>query len=73
MNGYTIKVRINNETIRGKLEAAHIEDKVRETLLRWFDHAKNCKCNNVESDDLEVIGTSRRRGRFKRIWVETVG
>lgn len=36
MDGNTLKGRIKNEDTRGKLEVALVEDKIRETCLRWL-------------------------------------
>lgn len=41
MSGTTLNDRINNENIRDKLEAAPVEDKMRENHLRWFDHVES--------------------------------
>lgn len=38
MSCSTLNVRIKNENIQGKLEAALIEDKMRKNRLRWFWH-----------------------------------
>ncbi|PKA59726.1 isoleucyl-tRNA synthetase [Apostasia shenzhenica] len=38
MCGYTRKDRMRNEYIRKKVGVAPIEDKLRESRLRWFGH-----------------------------------
>jgi len=40
MCGYTRMDRIRNEVIRYVVKVAPIEDKMRETRLRWFGHVK---------------------------------
>jgi len=40
MFGYTRLVRINNMMITKKVGVTPIEDKMRETRLRWFGHIK---------------------------------
>jgi len=40
MCGYTRLDRIRNEVIREKVRVATIEEKLRETRLRWFGHVK---------------------------------
>jgi len=41
MCGYTRFDRIRNEMIKGKIEVASIEDKIKEATLRWFGHIRN--------------------------------
>jgi len=50
MCGYTRLDRIRNGVIREKARVAPIEEKMRETTLRWFGHAKRreCKCTSEE-------------------------
>jgi len=38
--GYTRVHRIRNEVIRGLVKKAPIEDKMRQTRLKWFGHVK---------------------------------
>ena len=40
MCGYSIRDRIRNKVIRDLVKVAPIEDKMRETRLRWFGHVK---------------------------------
>ena len=40
MCGYTRVDRIRNVVIRERVGVAPLEDKLRETRLRWFEHAK---------------------------------
>lgn len=45
MYGYTRLDRIRNEAIREKLEVESIEDNMKETKLRRFDHVKKGSVN----------------------------
>ncbi|KAI0500658.1 hypothetical protein KFK09_018874 [Dendrobium nobile] len=47
MSGFTLRDRIRNEHIREKVGVAPVEDKIRESCLRWFGHIKR-----RPSDDL---------------------
>lgn len=69
MSGNTLENIIRNENIRGKLELAPIEDKIRETRLRWFTHVERRSRDVIvsKSDSLEVIGTLKGRGRLKKL------
>ena len=74
MCGYTRKDRIRNDFIREKLGIAPIEDKMRESRLRWFGHIRRRpigapvrKCEN-----LDVTPIKRGRGRPKKCWKETI-
>jgi len=40
MHGYTRLNKIRNKVFREKIGVAPIEDKARETRLRWFGHVK---------------------------------
>ncbi|KAH0460041.1 hypothetical protein IEQ34_010704 [Dendrobium chrysotoxum] len=40
MSGFTLRDRIRNEHIREKVGVAPVEDKIRESRLRWFGHIK---------------------------------
>ncbi|KAI0513789.1 hypothetical protein KFK09_009819 [Dendrobium nobile] len=40
MSGFTLRDRIRNEHIREKVGVAPVEDKIRESHLRWFGHIK---------------------------------
>jgi len=50
MCGYTRIDRIRNGVIRDLVKVAPIEDKMRETMLRWFGYVKKkeCGCSNKE-------------------------
>ena len=59
MCGYTRMNRIRNEVIRDIVKVAPIEDKMRETRLRWFGHVKDgldvpmrkCERINISEDE----------------------
>ncbi|KAI0488726.1 hypothetical protein KFK09_028565 [Dendrobium nobile] len=40
MSGFTLRDTIRNEHIREKVGVAPVEDKIRESRLRWFGHIK---------------------------------
>jgi len=67
MCGYTRFDKIRNEVIRDLVKVAPIEDKMRETRLRWFGHVKMSVDAPVRS--CERINTSvgnRGRGRTNK-------
>jgi len=45
MCDYTRLDRIRNVVIRERVGVAHIEEKLRETRLRWFGHVKRRSAN----------------------------
>ena len=49
MCGYTRLDKIRNEVIRDLVKVVPIEDKMRETRLRWFDHVKRSVDASVRS------------------------
>lgn len=40
MSVNTLKDQIKDENIHGKYQVAPVEDKMSETLLRWFDYVQ---------------------------------
>lgn len=59
MSSKTLNDRIANENIRGKLEVALIEDKMRGSFnMVWSCTKKVSRCNNEKINYLEVTGTS---------------
>jgi len=38
--GYRKPDKIRNEVVRGKIRVASIEDKIRDTRLRWIEHIR---------------------------------
>ena len=74
MCGHTRMDRIRNELIRGLVKVAPIEDKMRETRLRWFGHLKK-RNMNAPVRSYERINTpvgKRRRGRTKNSLDEVI-
>lgn len=74
MSVNTLKDQIKDENIRGKYQVAPVEDKMSETLLRWFDYVQRRSLDETvrTNDSLEVICISSGKGRLKKPWVETV-
>ena len=63
MCGYTRIDRIRNEVIRDIVNVTPIEDKMRETRLRWFGYTKRMSVN-AQVRKYERINISEgRRGR----------
>ncbi|PKU64467.1 ataxia telangiectasia mutated family protein [Dendrobium catenatum] len=74
MSGFTLRDRIRNEHIREKVGVAPVEDKIRESRLRWFGHIKRRPFDDpvrrVEVLDLTYI--KKGRGRPKKTWLENI-
>jgi len=66
--------RIRNEVIREKVEVAPIEQKLRETRLRWFGHVKRRGMNAPVRmyEAINLIYYRRGRGRPKMSWNEVI-
>ncbi|KAH0461367.1 hypothetical protein IEQ34_008942 [Dendrobium chrysotoxum] len=68
MSGFTLRDRIRNEHIREKVGVAPVEDKIRESRLRWFGHIKRRPSDDpvrkVEVLDLTYV--KKGRGRPKK-------
>ena len=60
MCGYTRLDRIRNVVIREQVGVAPLEDKLRETRLRWFGHVKRRRCEAIDLSHYR-----RGRGRPK--------
>ncbi|KAL0906290.1 hypothetical protein M5K25_024773 [Dendrobium thyrsiflorum] len=74
MSGFTLRDRMRNEHIREKVGIAPVEDKIRESRLRWFGHIKRRPSDDpvrkVEVLDLPYV--KRGRGRPKKTWLENI-
>ena len=74
MCGHTRKDKIRNEVIRNKVWVVPIEEKMRETRLRWFDHVrrrpKDVPVRRV--DEMEQLVKKRDRDRPKKTLGETL-
>ena len=65
---YTRLDRIRNEVIREKVGVASIEDKMRETRLRWFGHAKKMSEDAPmrRCEIFSLLGCTKGRGWPKK-------
>jgi len=69
MCGYTRLDRIRNMVIRERVGVAPLEDKLRETRLRWFGHVKRSVSAPVRNcEAIELLQCRRGRGRPKTSW-----
>ena len=70
----TRKDKIRNECFREHLRLASIEDKIRETHLRWFGHVQRRPTMLLvrKSLAMQVDIPPRRRGRPKKTCIEVV-
>nr|XP_009774518.1 PREDICTED: uncharacterized protein LOC104224532 [Nicotiana sylvestris] len=68
MWGHTRKDQIMNEVIRDKVGVAHVEDKLRESRLRWFKHVKRRDIDAPvrRCERLTIAGQRRGRGRPRK-------
>jgi len=68
--GYTRLDRIKNVVIRERVGVTPLEEKMRETRLRWFGHAKRRSVNTpVRRDEaINILHCRRGRGRPKTSW-----
>jgi len=66
--------RIKNEVIGQKVEIAPIEDKMRETRLRWFGHVKRRNDNTPvrRCEMISLLECRRGRGRPKKSWKKVI-
>jgi len=71
---YTKLDRIRNEVIREKAVVALIEEKLRETIFRWFEHVKRRSVNAPvwRCNTINLIHCRRRWGRSKMSWNEVI-
>ena len=68
------KDKIRNEVIRNKVRVVPIEEKMRETRLRWFDHVRRIPVDAPVKrfDEMEQMVRKRGRGKSKKILEETL-
>nr|XP_016456481.1 PREDICTED: uncharacterized protein LOC107780445 [Nicotiana tabacum] len=66
--------KIRNEDIREKVGVAPMDDKLRETKLRWFEHVQGSSPDDPvrRCEWLDLVGTRRGRGRPKNYWGEAI-
>lgn len=67
MYGHTRLDRIRNEAIREKLGVESIEDNMKETKLRRFDHARLRRYETINLSNYR-----RDKGRPKKSWNEVI-
>ena len=74
MCGHTRKDKIRNELIRNKVGVVPIEEKMRETRLKWFDHMRRRPVGAPvrRVDEMEQVVKKRGRGRPKKTLGETL-
>ena len=74
MCGHTRKNKIRNEVIRNKVGVVAIEEKMRETWLRWFGHVRRKLVDAPvkKVDEMEQVVKKRGRGKPKKILGETL-
>ena len=71
--GYTRLDRIRNEVIRDRAKVAPIEDKMRESRLRWFGHVKRSMDIPVRRcETINIPVGNRGRGRPKKSLDEVI-
>ena len=74
MSGFTLRDNIHNKHICEKIGVAPVEDKIRESRLRWFGHIKHRPSDDpvrrVEVLDLTYV--KKGRGRPKKTWLENI-
>ena len=66
--------KIRNEVIRERVGVASIQDKMRESRLRWFGHVQRRPLTApVRKCEVLDLGDFRRgRGRSKKSWKEVI-
>ncbi|KAH0436082.1 hypothetical protein IEQ34_026489 [Dendrobium chrysotoxum] len=74
MSGFTLRDMIRNEHIREKVGVAPVEDKIRESRLRWFGHIKWWPFDDPvrKVDVLDLTYVKKGRGRPKNTWLENI-
>ena len=72
--GHTRLDKIINEVIREKIGVASIEDKIRETCLRWFGHItrRSLDAPVRRCDEFDHPDYKRSRGKPKKSWGEVI-
>jgi len=74
MCSYTRLDRIRSVVIRERVGIAPLEDKLRETRLRWFGHVKRRSIDALltRCDAINFVHYRRGRGRLKMSWNEVI-
>ena len=70
MCGFTRSDMIKNLVIRERVGVAPLEEKLRETRLRWFVHIKkrSADASVMRCEALDLLHYRRGRGRLKTSW-----
>jgi len=70
MSGYTRLDRIKNMVIREQVGVTPLEDKLRETKLRWFGHVKRRSVDALvrRGEVIDLSHCMRGRGQSKMSW-----
>jgi len=68
MCGHTRKDKIRNKVIRNKVRVLPIEEKMRETRLKWFGHVRRRLIDALvrRVDEMEQVTRKRGKGRPKK-------
>ncbi|XP_070052340.1 uncharacterized protein [Nicotiana tomentosiformis] len=74
MYGYTRKDRVRNKIIRDKVGVASVEDKLRESSMRWFGYVERRDVDPpvMRCERLSIAGLRKGRGRPKKYWGDIV-
>ncbi|KAI0497184.1 hypothetical protein KFK09_020406 [Dendrobium nobile] len=74
ISGFTLRDRIQNEHRREKIGVALVEDKIRESNLKWFGRIKRRPSNDPvrKVDVLDLTYVKKDRGRPKKTWFENI-
>ncbi|XP_070050633.1 uncharacterized protein [Nicotiana tomentosiformis] len=72
--GWMKRDRIKNEAIRDRVGVASVEEKMQESRLRWFGHAKrrSIDASVKRCERLAMESLRRGRGRPKKYWGEVL-
>ena len=72
-SGVSLRDRVRNETVRGRLGVVNIGVRCRKARLRWYGHVKRREETYVGQRmlNLEPPGR-RRRGRPKHRWMDNI-
>ena len=72
--GYTRLDKIRNEVIRDLVKVVPIEDKMRESRLRWFGHVKRKSVDALvrRCETINIPVSYRGRGRSKKSLDEVI-
>ena len=74
MCGFTRTDRVRNDVIRGLVKVAPIEEKMRESRLRWLNHVKrrSMAAPVRKCELIDLPGGKRGRGRPKKSLDEVI-